>query len=658
MGEIANAIRFLSVEMVEKANSGHPGMPLGMADVTKVLYEKHLRFNPEDPLWLNRDRFVLSCGHGSALLYSILYLLGYKDVDVEDLKSFRQLRSKTPGHPEYGCSLGVETSTGPLGQGLANAVGMAISSKLLTAKFGRETINYRVYVIVSDGCLAEGISQEALSLAGHLKLDNLIVLFDDNGITIDGSTSLSTSDDHQKRFAASGWNTIQVEGYDEEAIDKALTDAKSSDKPTLIACKTKIGYGAPTMQGSASIHGSPVGRDEIAKMREVLNWNYREFEVPDHILNSWRNFSKRNYAEYQLWGEKFKNTDNELKKFLERDFINEYKNRLHELKKQLAGIDIPEATRKSSARVINALFEIEGHNLIGGSADLTPSNNTEAKSAQPIEQGFATYGNYIHYGIREHLMAAAMNGISLQKAFIPFGGTFLAFSDYARPAIRLSALMKQGVIYVMTHDSIGLGEDGPTHQPVEHLAALRAIPNLNVFRPADIAETIECWQLALSSRQTPSILALSRQNLSQIRKEYKQENLSAKGAYIIRSEQFDELKITIFASGSEVEIAFQVADKFEKYHNIGVRVVSVPCFELFKAQTSEYQVSIMCNNSLKVAIEAGVKMGWERFISPHGIFFGVSTFGESAPAKDAYNHFGLTADNIYTKLSELIAKPL
>ncbi|MBA8667507.1 transketolase [Holosporaceae bacterium 'Namur'] len=644
------AIRFLSMDMVENAKSGHPGMPMGMADVATVLYKYFLKFNPKDPTWADRDRFILSAGHGSALLYSLLYLTEYEDIDINQLKSFRKLGSKTAGHPEYHLAKGIETSTGPLGQGLANGVGMALAERMLNAEFGDELVNHKTYVIVSDGCLAEGISQEAISIAGHLRLKNIIVLFDDNGITIDGSTNLSTSDNHLKRFEASNWNVKQIDGHDYDQIRQALEIAQTSDKPMFIACKTKIGFGSPNKEGKSSAHGSPLGMEEIAKIRERFNWQSPPFVIPERILNEWRSIAARNLDEYNKWNKEFSNSNkkDKLKSYLSGEIPLSFKQGSEALKRKLCiEANTDEPSRKSSERIVELMAEyIE--NIRGGSADLTPSNNTKARNQNPITPGDYS-GRYIHYGIREHAMAAMMNGIVLHGGFIPYGGTFLAFSDYCRPAIRLSALMALRVIYVMTHDSIGLGEDGPTHQPVEHLAALRAIPNLLVFRPCDVIETLECWDIALNQQGTPSVLALSRQNLPQLRKEYFKENHSASGAYIIKKEE-NKLKVTIFASGSEVSLALVVAGKLEEKGN-GTRVISVPCMDLFKMQDKEYQVSLTCNNSLKVAIEAGVEQGWERLIGAHGIFIGMESFGESGMAAELFKHFGFDPENILNKIT-------
>jgi transketolase len=645
--KLANAIRFLSIDMVEKAKSGHPGMPMGMADVATILFKDFIKFNPKDPNWLDRDRFILSAGHGSALLYSVLHLTGYQDMTMEELKNFRQLHSKTAGHPEFGLAGGIETTTGPLGQGLANAVGMALAERILNTRFGDKLVNHKTYTICGDGCLMEGISQEAISFAGHLNLKNLIVLFDDNEITIDGPTSLSTSENHIKRFQAVGWATKSIDGHNPEQITQALKWAQKSKKPVFIACKTTIGYGSPSKAGSHNAHGSPLGSDETIKTRTNLNWEHEAFKVPDDVLNEWRSFANRNEKSYKKWQRLFKKEGKALAEFLDTN-IN-LRDVVIAEKQKLAANPITEASRASSGRAIKALFP-HVKNLLGGSADLTGSNLTKTDMHSAIVPNNYS-GNYVYYGIREHGMAAMMNGMSLH-GLIPYGGTFLSFTDYARPAIRLSALMKRQVIYVMTHDSIGLGEDGPTHQPVEHLASLRAIPNLYVFRPADVVETFECWEIALGMKSAPAILSLSRQNLPQVRIQHHDENLSAKGAYILKEAEND-LRTTIFATGSEVKIALDTAVILEK-ERIGCRVVSVPCMDLFFEQDMEYQMSFTCNNSLKVAIEAGISQGWGRFIGAHGLFIGMDTFGESAPASALYKHFGIVDTDIAAKIISLV----
>ena len=640
---MANAIRFLSADAVEKAKSGHPGLPMGAADIATVLFKKFLKHDPHHPHWPDRDRFVLSAGHGSMLLYSLLYLTGYEDITIDEIKNFRQLGSKTAGHPEFGHAAGIETTTGPLGQGLANAVGMALAERILNARFGDGIVDHHTYVLAGDGCLMEGISQEAITLAGHLKLGKLIVFFDDNNISIDGPVSLADSTDQCARFAASGWHTQRCDGHDPDAIAEAIEAARASDQPSLIACKTTIGFGAPTRAGTNKAHGSPLGAEEIEGARKALGWEAPAFEVPSDILDMWRLAGLRSVKDRKEWEGRLAAADAELRSEFERRMRGElpggFETVIADYKKALAKDKPKVATRKSSEmalEVINAALP----ETIGGSADLTGSNNTKTSQTKPITPDDFS-GRYIYYGVREHGMAAAMNGIALHGGLIPYGGTFLVFTDYCRPAIRLSALMGQRVVYVMTHDSIGLGEDGPTHQPVEHLAALRAIPNLRVFRPADAVETAECWQLALTNTSGPSVLALTRQNLPAVRKEHFEENLCGFGAYELEKPE-DEAEVTIFATGSEVEIALAARKLIEaKGHR--TRVVSVPSMELFAAQSAEYQAAIIGEAGVRVAIEAGVRQSWDRLIGPDGIFVGMSGFGASAPYEDLYAHFGITA---------------
>lgn len=625
----------LSVDMVEKAQSGHPGLPMGMADVITALYQHFILFNPRDPNWHNRDRFILSAGHGSAMLYALLYLAGYQDISIEDIKSFRQLGSKTAGHPEYGYAAGIETTTGPLGQGLANAVGMAIAERMMNARYGDGVYNHKTYVLVGDGCLMEGISQEAISLAGHLNLRNLIVLFDDNGISIDGPTSLSTSENHIKRFEANGFNTISIDGHDNDQIYSALERSQHSDKPTLIACKTTIGKGSPNKAGTSDVHGSPLGAEESKAVREALRWPYEEFIIPDHILLEWRKFHTRCNEAYKR------------NNIAPAPFTEITTKEISMKKKEWISYLKPEATRKSSEHCINLFSELMPH-FIGGSADLTGSNLTKSTNQQHISKDKFS-GTYIYWGIREHGMAAMMNGIALYGGFIPYGGTFLVFSDYLKPALRLSAIMKQRVIYVMTHDSIGLGEDGPTHQPIEHLASLRAIPNVCVMRPCDRIETLECWEIALNRKDGPSVIALSRQSLPQLRHEHKEENISSKGGYVIK-EHGSSKDIVIYSTGSEVSLACDVADQLYKQYQKEVVVISITSLEIFLNQEKEYKSSITNHSGLKVVIEAGVIQGWEGLLGEDGLFFGLKTFGESGKASDVYKHFGLDIDSIVTKI--------
>ncbi|WP_288903191.1 transketolase [uncultured Sneathiella sp.] len=643
--DMANAIRALSMDAVQAANSGHPGMPMGMADVATVLFSKFLKFDPAKPNWPDRDRFVLSAGHGSMLLYSLLYLTGYKDMTLEEIKNFRQLGSKTAGHPEFGHADGIETTTGPLGQGLAMAVGMALAEKMQAARF-KEIVDHYTYVIAGDGCLMEGISHEAISFAGHLKLNKLIVLWDDNSISIDGSTDLAVSDDQAKRFEAHGWDVQAVNGHDAAEIEKAIAAAKLTDKPSMIACRTTIGFGAPNKQGTSGVHGAPLGEDEIALARKELGWPHAPFDIPNDILDKWRCVGTMGARHSAAWEESLKalpaDTRSEFKSSLRGDLPSDLEDALLEYKRQLSEDAPAWATRKSSQEVLKVIND-KVDNTVGGSADLTGSNLTQTPQMKPVTaEDFS--GRYIYYGVREFGMAAIMNGMALHKGFIPYGGTFMVFTDYARPAIRLSALMEQRVIYVMTHDSIGLGEDGPTHQPVEHLAALRAMPNVNVFRPADAVETAECWQLALQSKSTPSILSLSRQGLDLARKTHSTENLCAKGGYELAPSNL-EAKVTLIATGSEVSIALK-AQKMLESEGIGTRVVSMPCWELFEKQEDAYKKETLQEDTVRIAVEAGCSMGWERYTGTDGGFIGIDSFGASAPAGDLYKHFGITAEAI------------
>lgn len=643
--KMANAVRFLAIDAIEQANSGHPGLPMGAADIATVLFTQFLTFDPLNPHWPNRDRFILSAGHGSMLLYALLYLTGYEDITIEDIKQFRQLGAKTAGHPEYKHIAGIETTTGPLGQGLANAVGMALAERMMNARF-ENLIDHYTYVLVGDGCLMEGISQEAISLAGALKLNKLIVLWDDNNISVDGQINIADCTDQQKRFEACGWNVLKVDGHNQKAISEAIEDAKKSDKPTMIACKTLIGFGSPNKSGTNKVHGSPLGLDEVARTRQVLNWSGEPFSVPEDILDSWRLAGLRSAKVYQEWEDKLNNSPVDVRaqfmRLIRKDLPGELDAEINRYKAELSEECLKIATRQASQ---NALELINGivDEMIGGSADLTSSNNTKTSQLESISAGNYS-GRYIHYGIREHAMGAVMNGLSLYGSFIPYGGTFLCFSDYVRPAMRMSSLMGIRVIYVMTHDSIGLGEDGPTHQPIEHIASLRAMPNHYVFRPADAVETLECWQSAIKALNTPSTLALSRQALPTLRKEYEEDNLSAYGAYEIKIANGDA-EVSIFASGSEVEIAIKAAEMLEE-EGIVTRVISVPCFELFEQQDEDYKKVIISQSSVKVAVEAGIELGWRRFIGEDGIFVGMTGFGASGPIKSLYEHFGITAQNI------------
>lgn len=641
---MANAIRFLSMDAVEKANSGHPGLPMGCADIATVLFTRFLKYDPKNPHWPDRDRFVLSAGHGSMLLYSLLYLTGYEDITIDQIKNFRQLGSRTAGHPEYGHAAGIETTTGPLGQGLGNSVGMALAERILNAKFGDDLVDHYTYVLAGDGCLMEGISQEALALAGHLQLNKLIVIWDHNNISIDGPVSLADNTDQLARFAASGWNTLACDGHDPDQIADALERARGSNRPTLIAAKTTIGFGAPTKAGTNKVHGSPLGAAEIAAARQTLGWDAAPFEIPSDILDAWRVAALNASKKRASWEKRLAVADAELRAEFERRMRGELPGGLDaaiaDYKKKLA-VDKPKvATRKSSEMALEVINGIVPE-TIGGSADLTGSNNTKTSQTKEIAPG--DYGNrYVHYGIREHGMAAAMNGMTLHGGVIPYGGTFLCFSDYARPAMRLASLMGIRTIFVMTHDSIGLGEDGPTHQPVEHLAALRAIPNHTVFRPADATEAAECWQLALETPKTPSTLALTRQNLPALRTEYTEENLCRYGAYELAKAD-GKAAVTIFASGSEVEIALAARATLQA-HGHPARVVSVPAFELFEQQSAGYKAAILGDAPVKVAIEAGIRLGWDRFIGTDGIFIGMTGFGASGTIEQLYAHFGITAE--------------
>jgi transketolase len=638
---LANAIRALSMDAVEAAKSGHPGLPMGMADAATVLFSKFLKFDPADAHWPDRDRFVLSAGHGSMLLYSLLYLTGYPDMTIEDIKTFRKVGSPCAGHPEYGHAGGIETTTGPLGQGIGNAVGMAIAERHLNARFGDDLVNHKTYVIASDGDLMEGISHEAISLAGHLKLNRLIVLFDDNSITIDGATSLSDNTDTIERFQAAGWNTVNVNGHDAADVSRALDWAQKSDKPALIACKTIIGYGLPTRQGTQKAHSDAPGAEEIAGARKELDWPSPPFVIPDDIMADWRKIGTRSAAAHDEWKKRRASSPKaaDFDAAMSGDVPGVVATGLIDVKKKASEDKASVATRKASEAALEAINGTWA-STVGGSADLTPSNNTKTKSIHSMT-GDDYSGRYIHFGIREHGMAAAMSGMALHGGIVPYGGTFLTFSDYCRPSIRLAALMGIRVVYVMTHDSIGLGEDGPTHQPVEHFAALRAIPNLLVFRPADAIETAEAWQIALTEKKRPTLLMLSRQNLSTVRTTHVAENLSMKGAYELVGDA--NAKVTFMATGSEVEMAV-AARELLKAEGIASRIVTMPCWELFEEQPATYRDSVLGPGTVKVAIEAGVRLGWDRYIGADGAFVGMHSFGASGPYKDVYKHFGITPE--------------
>ena len=637
---MANAIRFLSADAIEKSKSGHPGMPLGMADVATVLFSKFIKIDPEHPRWFDRDRFVLSAGHGSMLLYSLLYLLGYKDITIDDIANFRQLGAKTAGHPEYGHLAGIDMTTGPLGQGISSAVGMALAERMINARFGDDLCNHYTYVINGDGCLMEGISEEAASLAGHLKLNKLIVLWDNNNITIDGTVDKANSTDQIKRFQALGWNTLEINGHDYGEIEKAIAKAQKSDKPTLIACKTKIGFGAPTKCGTSKCHGSPLGAEEVAAMRKALDWPYDPFEVPEEILSSWREAGLRNHQTYQKWEEKAHAAGKTFDDFINDRLPAGWDDHLKALEEKAIAEQTKVATRKASQMCLEQIVPYVPQ-IIGGSADLAASNLTFVDGMKTVTKDDYS-GNNIMYGIREHAMAAIMNGMSLHGGAIPYGGTFFVFSDYMRPAMRLAALMGIRVIYVLTHDSIGVGEDGPTHQPIEHLASYRAMPNIYTFRPCDVVETAECWRIAIESEKTPSILALSRQNLPMLRTDAKL-NLSARGGYIIYGEK-DNRQATLIATGSEVSLAVEAAQALAQ-EGIKVAVVSMPCTELFDAQDISYQEDIL-GQAPRIAIEAGSKFGWERYVGLKGDIIGMDGFGASGPASELYNYFGITKEEI------------
>ncbi len=648
--DMANAIRALAMDAVQRANSGHPGLPMGMADVATVLFTQFLKYDPQRPEWPDRDRFILSAGHGSMLLYALLHLAGYPDMTMEQIRNFRQLGSRTAGHPEFGEAPGIETTTGPLGQGVANAVGMALAERLLNARYGDGLVDHHTYVLAGDGCLMEGISQEAITFAGHLRLGKLVLLFDDNSISIDGPTSLSTSEDQPARFAAAGWDVQSVDGHDPDAVAAAIAQAKTTATPSMIACRTTIGFGAPNKAGTAATHGAPLGEEEVAGARIQLGWGHAPFTVPDEIMAAWRGAGARGNAGYRAWAGRLKSLDDgeqkEFARIVAGSLPGDFAAAIEEIKQGFAEAQPTLATRASSGKVLDRLT-VTVPEMIGGSADLTGSNNTKAEGFEPVTpDNFA--GRYIHYGVREHGMAAAMNGMALHGGVIPYSGTFLVFTDYCRPAIRLSALMKQRVIYVMTHDSIGLGEDGPTHQPVEHVAALRAMPNVNVYRPADATEVAECWALALASADTPSVLALTRQGLPHLRETYVADNLCARGAYVM-AEANGGRKATLLATGSEVHLAIEARAALE-HAGIPTAVVSMPCWELFAAQPADYQQQVLGNSGIRIAVEAASGFGWERWTGPQsstgGGFVGMTSFGASAPAIDLYQHFGITVDAI------------
>ena len=654
--KMANAIRALSMDAVEAAKSGHPGMPMGVADVATVLFSRFLTFDPTDPAWPDRDRFVLSAGHASMLLYSILYLTGHDAITIDEIKRFRQLGSRTPGHPERDLSSAVEITTGPLGQGLASGVGMALAERILNARFGDTLVDHRTFVIASDGDMMEGISHEACSLAGHLRLDRLTVLYDSNSVSIDGPTHLTDSENILLRFRAYGWHAIDVDGHDPLAIEQAIAEAIAADLPTLIRCRTTIGFGAPNKSGKAASHGAPLGPDEVSGARDELGWPHPAFEVPESVLQAWRAVGRQGIDARKAWERRQSIVEPEVRAAFEVALSGALPGDLDHLvrryKREISAEQPKLATRQACAEVLEAIVPAVP-TLIGGSADLTSSNGTRAKIAGHAIQVGAYDGRYIHYGVREHAMAAAMNGMALHGGIIPYGGTFLAFTDYCRPSIRLAALMEQRVIFVMTHDSIGVGEDGPTHQPVEHLATLRAIPNLVVMRPADAVETAECWEIALRNEHGPSVLVLTRQGYNTQRVEHLDTNLSNFGAYVLADAVWAP-QVTLIATGSEVAIAHAAREQLEA-ERIGTRIVSMPSWELFERQDSAYKAAVLGNGTLKIAVEAGIRQGWDRYIGPDGVFIGMTSFGASAPYLDLYRHFGITADAIVTTARSRLA---
>ena len=655
--DMADCIRFLSMDAVQKAKSGHPGAPMGMADIATVLFKEFMQFDAADPHWLDRDRFVLSNGHGSMLLYSLLYLTGYADMPVEELERFRQVGSKTPGHPEYRHADGIELTTGPLGQGIAESVGMALGERIMNATFGDDLVNHYTYVFLGDGCLMEGISQEAISLAGHLKLGRLIAFWDNNSISIDGATSLSVSDNEIERFRASGWYVLEIDGHDTDAIRNAITTARGiEDQPTLIACKTIIGFGFPTKAGTQKAHSDAPGEEEIAGARKILGWDSPPFVIPEELLKEWRAIGEKGRTARMAWAERVKNTPEDLRREFERRTRGElpvnWKAAIAAAREEFIKSGADMATRQASGAVLNHLFDAIPE-MLGGSADLTPSNNTKAKNQVEITPGHYD-GSYIHYGVREHGMAAAMNGLALHGGLIPYGGTFLCFSDYCRPAIRLAAMMRIRTIFVMTHDSIGLGEDGPTHQPVEHLAALRAIPHLGVYRPGDPVETAECWELILEQPRRAALIALSRQPMPLLRKEAGTENKSARGAYVLLEAQGGPRQLTLMATGSELHLAVEAREIMQK-EGVPTAVVSMPCRLLFEEQDRQYQKSVLGDTAARVAIEAAVELGWERYIGFEGKFVGMHDFGESGKIQDVYAKFDITTDAIVRTAREVVA---
>jgi len=655
--DMANAIRALSMDAVEQAKSGHPGMPLGTADMATVLFSQFLKHDPAHSDWPDRDRFVLSAGHGSMLLYSLLYLCGYPDIDIDEIRRFRQIGSRTAGHPEYGAAAGIETTTGPLGQGLATAVGMALAERLMAARFGDAIVDHRTFVLASDGDLMEGISHEAISLAGHLRLSKLTVLYDSNDISIDGATGLALSDDAKQRFTASGWDAFDADGHDPVALAGAIEAALATDKPAMIVCRTRIGYGAPTKEGSEASHGAPLGAEEIAGARERLDWPHPPFVVPADILSLWREAGVQRAQEHAEWRQRLAAADTALRGEFERvssgQLPGDWSAAVAQFKRSLAAEQPKIASRVASQKMLEVLAQALPE-LVGGSADLSGSNGTRAAGMKAVSAADFR-GNYVHYGVREHAMAAAMNGMALHGGCIPYAGTFLIFSDYCRPAIRLSALMGQRVIYVMTHDSIGLGEDGPTHQPVEHLAALRAMPNLKVFRPADAMETAECWEAAIENNSGPSVLALSRQGLPAQRLAESEENLSARGGYVLHEASGGAARVVLLATGSEIAIAAQAREILQGEGH-PTRVVSLPCWELFDAQDQAYRDDVLGGTAVQIGIEAAASFGWERYLGVDGIMIGMQSFGASAPAGELYAQFGITVEAVIEAAQKALLK--
>ncbi|SCX33022.1 transketolase [Agrobacterium rosae] len=654
--ELANCIRFLSMDAVQQAKSGHPGMPMGMADIATVLFSEFMTFDPQEPHWFDRDRFIISNGHGSMLLYSLLYLTGYEDMTLDEIKRFRQIDSRTAGHPEYHHATGIETTTGPLGQGLANSVGFAFAERIMNASFGDDLVDHFTYVFLGDGCLMEGISQEAISFAGHRKLGRLIAFFDNNSISIDGATKLAESDDQNARFRASNWHVVEIDGHDTDAIRAAIIEARNvTDKPTLISCRTIIGFGFPTKAGTQKAHSDAPGEEEIAGARQLLDWPSPPFEIPEHLLEDWREIGAKGRTKRLEWSKRVAETEGEIgdtfKRRLEGKLPAGWRDAIADAKTELLQSEKDLASRQASGVVLNHLFDAVPE-MLGGSADLTPSNNTKAKNQIEIVPGEFS-GSYVHYGVREHGMAAIMNGIALHGGLIPYGGTFLTFSDYCRPSIRLAAMMEIRTIFVMTHDSIGLGEDGPTHQPIEHLSALRAIPQLAVYRPGDSVETAECWESILEAPRQAALIALSRQPLPLLRQDARRDNLSAKGGYVLLDAEGGERKLTIFSSGSELQLAVKARDILQQ-EGVPTAVVSMPCRLLFERQDDAYQRSVIGKTRARVAVEAAVQDSWDRYIGLDGKFIGMHRFGASGKIEDVYKKFNITTEAVVDAAREVL----